>query len=135
MPFNSANMASNQGYSNNTYRKFSPTNANFNRNGNNFNKNRNQQRSPQFDKLHHQQNQKKQKVDKRDLPENNQFYCEVCDRGFKTDEKYAEHCATHKTVFSLRSFEITINFVPCFYYLLNQVLGKRLQVHCSCQIS
>ncbi|KAK7484863.1 hypothetical protein BaRGS_00023906 [Batillaria attramentaria] len=36
---------------------------------------------------------KKQKVDKRDLPENNQFHCEVCDRGFKTADKYQEHCS------------------------------------------
>lgn len=101
MPLNSPNLTNNQGYSNNSYRKFSPTNSNYHRNGNNFNKNRNQQRSPQFDKPNHNQNHKKQKVDKRDLPENNKFYCEVCDRGFKTDEKYVEHCATHKTVIHL----------------------------------
>jgi hypothetical protein len=32
------------------------------------------------------------------LPENNKFNCEVCDRGFKDEEKYQEHCATHETV-------------------------------------
>lgn len=40
---------------------------------------------------------KKPKIDKRDLPENNQFFCEVCDRGFKTEDKYTEHCQSHKT--------------------------------------
>jgi hypothetical protein len=43
-------------------------------------------------------NKNKNKIDKRDLPENNKFYCEVCDRGFKTEDKYDEHCATHETV-------------------------------------
>ena len=36
--------------------------------------------------------------EKRDLPENNKFYCEVCDRGFKDEPKYNEHVATHQTV-------------------------------------
>ena len=40
---------------------------------------------------------KKPKIDKRDLPENNKFYCEVCDRGFKLEEKYNEHLDTHET--------------------------------------
>lgn len=38
----------------------------------------------------------KQKVDKRDLPENNAFLCEVCDRGFKTEDKYQEHVSEHQ---------------------------------------
>ena len=38
------------------------------------------------------------KIDKNDLPENNKYYCESCDRGFKFEDKYAEHCLTHKTV-------------------------------------
>ena len=32
------------------------------------------------------------------MPENNQFNCEVCDRGFKTNEMYEIHCKTHTTV-------------------------------------
>ena len=40
-------------------------------------------------------NNKRQRVDKRDLPENNKFYCDTCDRGFKTDEKLKEHISQH----------------------------------------
>lgn len=40
----------------------------------------------------------KQKVDKRDLPENNMFLCEVCDRGFKTEDRYKEHISLHEQV-------------------------------------
>ncbi|XP_013401264.1 nuclear fragile X mental retardation-interacting protein 1 [Lingula anatina] len=39
---------------------------------------------------------KKIKVDKRDLPENNKFYCDACDRGFKTDDKFKEHVDGHQ---------------------------------------
>lgn len=38
---------------------------------------------------------KKEKVDKRDLAENNAFFCDTCDRGFKTEEKYQEHVDGH----------------------------------------
>ena len=38
------------------------------------------------------------KVDKRDLPENNNFFCDTCDRGFKTQEKYEEHVNGHQEV-------------------------------------
>ncbi|GFO11509.1 nuclear fragile x mental retardation-interacting protein 1-like [Plakobranchus ocellatus] len=41
------------------------------------------------------QGKKKKKVDKRDLPENNLYSCDTCDRGFKTQEKYQEHVAGH----------------------------------------
>jgi len=41
---------------------------------------------------------KKRKVDKRDLAENNKFYCDRCDRGFKTEDKYTEHTAQHQKV-------------------------------------
>ncbi|KAK7090124.1 FMR1-interacting protein NUFIP1-like [Littorina saxatilis] len=44
----------------------------------------------------HGQESKKAKTDKRDLPENNQFHCETCDRGFNTDEKYQQHVLEHK---------------------------------------
>jgi len=37
-------------------------------------------------------------VDKRDLAENNKFFCDRCDRGFKTVEKYNEHTAQHEKV-------------------------------------
>ncbi|XP_059172994.1 FMR1-interacting protein NUFIP1-like [Physella acuta] len=38
---------------------------------------------------------KKEKIDKRLLPENNVFFCDICDRGFKSEEKYKEHTAGH----------------------------------------
>jgi len=38
------------------------------------------------------------KVDKRDLPENNRFFCEACDRGYKDEEKYNLHVAGHQKV-------------------------------------
>ncbi|XP_033761201.1 nuclear fragile X mental retardation-interacting protein 1-like [Pecten maximus] len=38
---------------------------------------------------------KKQKIDKRELPENNKFSCDICERGFKTEEKYKEHADGH----------------------------------------
>jgi len=37
-------------------------------------------------------------VDTREAAENNAFYCDRCDRGFKTEEKYNEHTAQHKKV-------------------------------------
>lgn len=57
---------------------------------NNSNMNFCQQRSQ------NNKNKNKNKVNKRDLAENNQFYCDVCDRGFKTDEKYQEHINGHE---------------------------------------
>ncbi len=48
-----------------------------------------------FSRCQNQHQSKRQKVDKRELPENNQFFCEACDRGFKTDEKLTEHLNTH----------------------------------------
>ncbi len=38
-------------------------------------------------------NNKKQKVE-----DKVEYFCEICDREFKTDEKYQEHLATHRTV-------------------------------------
>lgn len=43
-----------------------------------------------------QPKQKRQKVDRRDLPENNVFVCETCDRGFKTEELYRTHLNNHE---------------------------------------
>lgn len=62
-------------------------NKNFNKNNNHKNNNNN-----------NNNNRQSPKMNKQDLPENNQFYCEVCDRGFKTDQLYDEHCKTHTTV-------------------------------------
>ncbi|XP_046558099.1 nuclear fragile X mental retardation-interacting protein 1-like [Haliotis rubra] len=39
---------------------------------------------------------KKKRIDKRELPENNQFFCDTCDRGFCSDEKYQEHVLQHE---------------------------------------
>jgi hypothetical protein len=41
---------------------------------------------------------KKVKVNKRELPENNAFYCDRCDRGFKTSDKLQEHVDQHVKV-------------------------------------
>uniref|UniRef100_A0A0B6ZJS9 C2H2-type domain-containing protein n=1 Tax=Arion vulgaris TaxID=1028688 RepID=A0A0B6ZJS9_9EUPU len=38
---------------------------------------------------------KKEKVDKRDLPENNAHFCDICERGFKSLEKFQEHVDGH----------------------------------------
>jgi hypothetical protein len=38
---------------------------------------------------------KRPRIDKRDLPENNQFSCDTCDRGFKTADKLQEHISEH----------------------------------------
>ncbi|XP_064615558.1 FMR1-interacting protein NUFIP1-like [Liolophura sinensis] len=40
--------------------------------------------------------QNKPKVDKRDLAENNAFYCDICDKGFKTKEGYDIHIGAHQ---------------------------------------
>ncbi|XP_041354624.1 nuclear fragile X mental retardation-interacting protein 1-like [Gigantopelta aegis] len=42
------------------------------------------------------QKSKKKKVDKRDLAENNNFFCDTCDRGFKMKDKYDEHVDGHQ---------------------------------------
>lgn len=65
-------------------------------NGNHFHQ-RNNHNSKNNNNANRNNGNKKQKIDKRDLPENNKFYCEACDRGFKTEEKYKEHCDTHQT--------------------------------------
>ncbi|XP_076435394.1 FMR1-interacting protein NUFIP1-like [Babylonia areolata] len=67
--------------------------GNFWESGNNSHSNN----SDMMNNNHSQNNsgKKKQRVDKRDLPENNKFHCEVCDRGFKTEEKYEEHLSQH----------------------------------------
>lgn len=44
----------------------------------------------------HPGKKKKQRPDKRDLPENNKFYCETCDRGYKDEDKYKLHLDTHE---------------------------------------
>ena len=69
---------------------------------------------------------KKQKVDKRELPENNKFSCEVCDRGYKTEEKYLEHKAGHEKVrirFLLSENDGFINHIVS--------LGQSLTVKCG----
>ncbi|XP_060551200.1 FMR1-interacting protein NUFIP1-like [Ruditapes philippinarum] len=54
----------------------------------------NQQQRPRFQKGRHQGDKKK--VDKRDLPENNRFYCDSCDRGYKDEDKYKLHLDQHQ---------------------------------------
>ncbi|KAL3846547.1 hypothetical protein ACJMK2_017526 [Sinanodonta woodiana] len=78
----------------------SHSNQKFQRNGPQFNSGN---RPNSFPGNHHQnmsqqgfkKKKKKQKPSKRDLPENNLFFCDACDRGFKTEEKYNEHVDGH----------------------------------------
>ena len=42
--------------------------------------------------------QKKERVAKQELPENNKFFCDTCDRGFATDETFKKHTANHEKV-------------------------------------
>ncbi|KAI0219143.1 Nuclear fragile X mental retardation-interacting protein 1 [Lamellibrachia satsuma] len=42
------------------------------------------------------QKKKKPHMDKRELAENNVFFCDTCDRGFKTEDKYHEHVMGHE---------------------------------------
>lgn len=44
---------------------------------------------------HFPKKKKKPKVDKRDLAENNVYFCETCDRGYKAMDKYQEHIDSH----------------------------------------
>ncbi|XP_053404461.1 FMR1-interacting protein NUFIP1-like [Mercenaria mercenaria] len=53
------------------------------------------QQRPRFQKGK-QQGEKKIKVNKRDLPENNKYYCDSCDRGYKDEDKYKLHCDQHE---------------------------------------
>lgn len=63
-----------------------PNNNNNNDNNNNTNSSKNNPNKSNNNK-----------INKQDLPENNQFNCEVCDRGFKTNQLYEDHCKTHTT--------------------------------------
>jgi len=55
---------------------------------------RNLNENSQMNTNHSQiQNNKKQKVQ-----DKVEYFCEICDREFKTDEKYQEHLSTHRTV-------------------------------------
>jgi len=37
-------------------------------------------------------------LNNQEKPENYTFFCDRCDRGFKTEEKYNEHTAQHEKV-------------------------------------
>jgi len=41
---------------------------------------------------------KRRKLNNQEKPENYTFFCDRCDRGFKTEEKYNEHTAQHEKV-------------------------------------
>ena len=62
--------------------------GNFRGRGNHHNKNGNNMQGKVFNK--------KEKIDKRDLPENNVFYCDTCDRGFRLEDEYLKHVAGHE---------------------------------------
>ena len=71
----------------------------------------------------------KRKVDSRDLAENNQFVCEICDRGFKTDEKYNTHISEHEKVkYPLDATHIS-RAGASYYILLIYLLGQERYGH------
>ena len=49
------------------------------------------------------------KPNKKDLPQNYAFYCDVCDRGFPTEEKSKEHIDQHEKV--SYKFEVNLLFL------------------------
>ncbi|KAK6194563.1 hypothetical protein SNE40_000177 [Patella caerulea] len=56
-----------------------------------------QNKGPQHNYQNKKNNKKnKVQVDKRDLAENNLFYCDVCDRGFKREDIYTKHVSEHQ---------------------------------------
>jgi len=40
------------------------------------------------------------------MPENNAFFCDRCDRGFKTEDKYNEHTAQHEKVMFVHVYKV-----------------------------
>ena len=70
-----------------------------------------------------QKGSQKVKVDKRDLPENNAFHCEVCDRGFKTEEKFQEHVSQHEHVSWWLQFQGSFlpGFLGCLLWSATEV--------------
>jgi len=78
-----------------------------------WNKPNNNNKSP-----NNNNNKQNVKVNKQDLPENNQFNCEVCDRGFKTNQLYEDHCKTHTTVSTNRNKRQKFKLFNSFYSTL-----------------
>ncbi|XP_055869125.1 FMR1-interacting protein NUFIP1-like [Biomphalaria glabrata] len=62
---------------------------------------------------------KKEKIDKRLLPENNVFFCDICDRGFKNEELYKVHNDGH----------IKCSYKDCPFF----AAPKLVQLHMSMQ--
>ncbi|ESO98797.1 hypothetical protein LOTGIDRAFT_231177 [Lottia gigantea] len=92
-------------------RQFHQNQSKWNRYGCQNENNRNQKKS--------KNQQKKEKVDKRDLAENNVFYCDACDRGFKTEQVYTEHVDNHQ---------------KCSYKGCSYVAAPKLvELHCKLQ--
>ncbi|KAL5004001.1 hypothetical protein ScPMuIL_017457 [Solemya velum] len=84
-------------YSPQNMARSSHCNNHFYKNVNTFHENRNySEKQHNFHQNGTTKKKKKVKVDKRELPENNQFSCDTCDRGFKTKEKYEEHVSQHE---------------------------------------
>lgn len=71
---------------------------NFNHNQRNFNKNKHHDKKHQNRSLGEPSNKKQKSDHDQNIQDEKVFkFCEICDRDFKTQEKYDEHCATHKT--------------------------------------
>ncbi len=67
------------------------------------------------------QQAKKEKIDKRDLPEYNQFICETCDRGFKEEEKYNIHTSEHVQVSNFRCKKKKKKIFSHIFYIHAQI--------------
>ncbi|XP_050389922.2 FMR1-interacting protein NUFIP1 [Patella vulgata] len=55
-----------------------------------------QNKGPQQNYQNKKNKKNKVQVDKRDLAENNMFYCDICDRGFKQEDVYTKHVGEHE---------------------------------------
>ncbi len=92
---------------NNGHAPYNRNNNSHNNNNKHFKGNKNQNK---------QANANTQKM--ASSPEQDKFYCESCERGFKVEEKYNEHCQTHKTVNFIMFIIFDISFYgPIKFYI------------------
>lgn len=74
---------------------------------------------------------KKPKVDKRDLAENNVYFCETCDRGYKAQDKYQEHIDSHVKVSYLQKHQFSyISGIFQLYPINNRYYRNYIQLLC-----
>ena len=69
-------------------------------------------------------NVKKQKKRRNDLPENYNYFCETCDRGFKEEDKYKIHINGHETVSTLTCLRKICEMYYVLNYTSRQTLSK-----------